>query len=178
MTWKISQKSNFGGRGAKWVKVEGDLKEKLYRRMDELSDFDFSNLKEHFKSAGFAWIRYSKPVGSEDNRMASFEIRWSGCKTDCPKTLFEINEDVAFSLEKLGTTPFKLGLEGKGDGNVKAPKKAIPKKDRSEKLVSIGPSKPTLTANNSVNSKPSSSKETVKQTEVLDFDLLCKELGI
>ena len=178
MSWKISQKSHFGGRGAKWVKIEGQLKETLYERMDKLTEFDFSNLKDHFNSAGFAWIRYSKPAGSDDNRLAAFEIRWSGCKTDCPGSLIMLEERVAFNLEKLGTTPFKLGLEGKGNGNLKAPKKAIPKKERAEGLVAIGKTNAILTSDKAINSKPSSSKESVKKTEVVDFDELCKELGI
>lgn len=173
MTWQISQKSHFGGRGAKWVQVEGELLSSLNKRMDELSDFDFSNLKEHFNSAGFGWVRYSKPVGSANSPMAAFEIRWAGCKVDCPKTLFIISEEEATSLKKLGATPYKLNLEGKGDGNVKAPKKAIPKKERVAEMVSFGPK-----ATEAINSKPSSSKETVKKTEELDFDTLCKELGI
>tara|TARA_B100001287_G_C22660302_1_gene519981 strand:+ start:1038 stop:1559 length:522 start_codon:yes stop_codon:yes gene_type:complete len=173
MTWQISQKGHFGGRGAKWVQVEGDLLAKLNERMNELSDFDFSNIKDHFDSAGFGWVRYSKPMGSESVPMAAFEIRWAGSKIDCPKSLFIIPESDALTLKKLGATPYKLNLEGKGDGNVKAPKKAIPKKERVAEMVSFGPK-----ATEAINSKPSSSKEAVKKTEEIDFDTLCAELGI
>ena len=173
MTWQISQKGHFGGRGAKWVRIDGDNLVKLNERMNELNDFDFSNLKEHFNSAGFGWVRYSKPAGTESNRMSAFEIRWAGSKIDCPKTLFMLPEQDAIILEKLGATPFKLGLEGKGDGNIKAPKKAIPKEERSEKLVTFGPS-----VNKAINAKPSDAKTTAKKTEELDFDMLCQELGI
>ena len=178
MSWKTIQKSHFGGRGAKWVKIEGDLEVELNQRMDELSDYDFSNLKDHFSSAGFSWIRYSKPHGTENNKMAAFEIRWSGCKTACPQTLFFMKEEIAINLSKFGTTPFKLGLEGKGDGNVKAPKKAIPKKERAKDLVNIGDFNPNKNISKPVNSKPSSSKEVTKKTEEFSFDELCKELDL
>ena len=173
MSWKISQKSHFGGRGAKWVRVEGELYQKLLERIEELKDFDFSNLLEHFNTAGFGWIRYSKPVGTDNQQQAAFEIRWAGSKVDCPKSLFIISSDDAVNLTRLGATPFKLGLEGKGDGNVKAPKKAIPKHERVVEMVAFGPS-----AEKAINAKPSDAKEVVKKTETLDFDALCDELGI
>ena len=173
MSWKISQKSHFGGRGAKWVRVEGELYQKLLERIEELQDFDFSNLLEHFNTAGFGWVRYSKPWGTEAQQQAAFEIRWAGSKVDCPKTLFIISSEDATNLSRLGATPFKLGLEGQGNGNVKAPKKAIPKEARVQKMVAFGPA-----AEKAVNARPSSSKETTKKTQEMDFDALCKELGI
>ena len=173
MSWKISQKSHFGGRGAKWVRIEGELYQKLLERIEELKDFDFSNLLEHFSAAGFGWVRYSKPWGTDTQQQAAFEIRWAGSKVDCPKTLFITSNEDAINLSRLGETPYKLGLEGKGDGNVKAPKKAIPKEERATTLVAFGPA-----AEKAVNAKPSSAKETTKKTETIDFDDLCKELGI
>lgn len=178
MSWKTIQKSNFGGRGAKWVKIEGDLETKLNKRMDELSEYDFSNLREHFANAGFSWIRYSKPAGSDEKKLAAFEIRWSGCKTDCPQTLFFLDEDIAINLEKLNTTPYKLGLEGKGDGNVKAPKSVIPKKERVKELVNIGDFNPNKDIKVPVNAKPSSPSEVTKKTQEFSFDELCKELDL
>ena len=173
MSWKISQKSHFGGRGAKWVRVEGELYQNLLERIEELKDFDFSNLREHFNAAGFGWVRYSKPWGTESQQQAAFEIRWAGSKVDCPKSLFIISSEDATNLSCLGATPFKLGLEGNGNGNIKAPKKAIPKEERAPSLVAFGPA-----AEKAVNAKPSNAKEITKKTQVMDFDALCEELGI
>lgn len=181
MTWQISQKSHFGGRGAKWVRIEGENLDKLNERMEELTEFDFSNLKEHFTNAGFGWVRYSKPYGTESSPQAAFEIRWAGSKIDCPKSLFILNQEAAFNLVKMGATPFKLGLEGKGDGNMKAPKKAIPKKDRSQNMVAFGAAANKTVSEqpiNPTNLNPSDAKDTVTKTVTLDFDDLCKELGI
>ena len=40
-------------------------------------------------------------------------------------------------------------------------------------MVAFGPA-----AEKAVNARPSSSKETTKKTQEMDFDALCKELGI
>lgn len=181
MTWQISQKSHFGGRGAKWVRIEGENLVKLNERMDALTEFDFSNLKEHFSNAGFGWVRYAKPWGTESSPQAAFEIRWAGSKIDCPKSLFILDQESAFNLVKLGETPYKLALEGKGNGNMKPSKKAIPKKDRAQNMVAFGTAadktvleQPT----NPTNLNPSNASDTVTKTVTLDFDDLCKELGI
>ena len=149
--------------------------------MEELKDFDFTNLKEHFMTAGFGWMRYAKPAGTEQAPLAAFEIRWAGSKIDCPKSLFFLEQDAAYNLTKLGATPFKLGLEGKGDGNMKAPKKAIPKQERATGMVSFGNAAEkniTMQPDNPTNLSPSNPKDTVKKTVKVSFDDLCAELGI
>ena len=163
--WRNQQKAQFAGRGGKWVKVEGNTLENLKSRMLELNEegFDTTNLNDHFESAGFGWVRYHSPLGDELTPMSGFEVRYAGCKVDCPKSLFIIPEAEAISLEKLNSTPFKLGLEGKGDGNIQPDKKALPRAERKEEMVVIKPQK--------VESNP----DEVVQVEEFSFEALCEE---
>ena len=115
--WRNEQKAQFSGRGAKWVKVKGPLMEMV---MVQLGIFDNDGedtaaYRSWVTKAGFAWIRYSGPRGSEDAQELAFEVRIGGSRIDHPKHLVRFTAQMWNQLEEnrvvLGGTPFGLNLE-------------------------------------------------------------------
>ena len=58
--WRSQLKSQFSGRGAKWVQVSID---NILPTLDKFDteDFETESYREFIETAGFAWIRFSGP---------------------------------------------------------------------------------------------------------------------
>ena len=116
--WRNEQIAQFAGRGAKWVKVTGVLK-----ALVEVALLDFENkdgedpgdYRRWIEKAGFAWIRYSGPRGSEASPELCFEVRIYGSRLDHPNQLLKIPaqfwEENEADRSLLGGTPFSQNLE-------------------------------------------------------------------
>lgn len=114
-SWRSAQKELYAGRGAKWMKVLPDTPAfaALFNKVAEFSSMgeDVSNFQELTGNAGFAWIRYSGPRGSEAQPLHAFEVRINGSKTDHPKHILQLTDAEVADLESLNGTPNSLNLE-------------------------------------------------------------------
>lgn len=114
-SWRSAQKELYAGRGAKWMKVLPDTPAfaALFNKVAEFSSMgeDVSNFQELTGNAGFAWIRYSGPRGSEAQPLHAFEVRINGSKTDHPKHILQLTDSEVADLESLNGTPNSLNLE-------------------------------------------------------------------
>ena len=76
---------------------------------------DVEDYRSWVTKAGFAWIRYSGPRGSEDAQELAFEVRIGGSRIDHPKHLVRFTAQMWNQCEEnrvvLGGTPFGLNLE-------------------------------------------------------------------
>ena len=103
-------RDRYKGRGNCWVKVESDSN--VYSSIISfLEDKEASSYLSHIEREGFAWLRFSKPAGSENNPKCIFEVRYKGSKIDHPDSILELDDDIAEQLEIIGNTPVKLQLE-------------------------------------------------------------------
>lgn len=114
-TWRHEQKALYSGRGAKWKSVPTDSSafEALRAKLNEFAadGIDIDSYQNHVSNAGYAWIRYSGPRGSEAEPMHAFEVRTQDSRIDHPKQLLLLNNEQVQDLTTLSATPFSLGLE-------------------------------------------------------------------
>ena len=109
--WRSVLKAQFGGRGAKWVKLSTDNIETSLNRFDE-QDVDTQSYRNFIAQAGFAWIRFSGPRVDNGVQSAAFEVRTSGSTIDHPKQLHYIpTSDLDNVISSLNGTPHSLKLE-------------------------------------------------------------------
>jgi len=115
--WRDTQKASFSGRGAKWIKLTGPLFDLLKVTLGtfEKDGEDIEDYRKWTESAGYGWVRYSGPRGTEDAQELAFEVRITGSKIDHPKHLLRITAQLWEQLEEnrsaLGGTPFSMKLE-------------------------------------------------------------------
>ena len=115
--WRDLQKAQFEGRGAKWIKIEGRLLRHLNEHLDAWAEDgeDVEDYKGWIEAAGFGWIRYSGPRGTEAEQELAFEVRIGGSKIDHPKHLIKFSQllwdQQAENRSTLGGTPFSMNLE-------------------------------------------------------------------
>ena len=114
-TWRAEQKALYAGRGAKWKSVPTDSSafEALRAKLNEFAalGIDIDSYQNHVSNAGFAWVRYSGPRGSEAEPMHAFEVRTQDSRVDHPKQLLLLTDAQVQDLTTLSATPFSLGLE-------------------------------------------------------------------
>ena len=116
-SWRDMQKAEFAGRGAKWIKLTGNLLAQLYNQLEAFAEDgdDTEDYKGWTDSAGFGWVRYSGPRGTEAAQELAFEVRIGGSKIDHPKHLLKITaadwEANSDNHSILGGTPFAAKLE-------------------------------------------------------------------
>ena len=105
--WRSEVKERFGGRGAKWVKV--DLEEII----PTLEGFDDSgDYMGWIQKAGYAWIRFAGPRVANGMNCAGFEVRTGGSTVDHPKQLHYIPvQQLDEKIQPLGSTPHAMKLE-------------------------------------------------------------------
>ena len=115
--WRDMQKAEFAGRGAKWIKLTGNLLSQLHNKLEAFAE-DGDNTEDYkgwIDSAGFGWVRYSGPRGTEAAQELAFEVRIGGSKIDHPKHLLKITaadwEANSDDHSILGGTPFAAKLE-------------------------------------------------------------------
>ena len=115
--WRDLQKAQFEGRGAKWIKLEGRLLRHLNEHLDAWAEDgeDVDDYRAHIEKAGFGWVRYSGPRGTEAEQELAFEVRIFGSKIDHPKHLIKFSQllwdQKADQHSVLGGTPFGMNLE-------------------------------------------------------------------
>ena len=115
--WRNEQKAQFAGRGAKWMKLTGPLMDMVGVQLGifEKDGDDVEDYRSWIKKAGYAWVRYSGPRGTEDAQELAFEVRIGGSRLDHPKHLLRITAQMWDQLEEnrevLGGTPFGKNLE-------------------------------------------------------------------
>ena len=103
-------RDRYKGRGNCWVKVPKE--NKVFNEVIEIANTsDGADYICHVEREGFAWIRFSKPTGNENNPQAIFEVRKRGSKIDHPDCIITINDNIAKDLPLLGNTPVKLQIE-------------------------------------------------------------------
>ena len=111
-SFKKSIQERFKGRGNSWVKVnnnqEGydDIINHLQKFGDSAKDY-----LSHIKREGFAWLRFSKVEGDENNPLVRYEVRFKGSKIDQPESFLVFKNSLSETFNLLGNTPVKLQLE-------------------------------------------------------------------
>ena len=124
-TWRAEQKALYAGRGAKWKSIPTDSSafEALRAKLNEFAadGIDIDSYQNHVSNAGFAWVRYSGPRGSEAEQLHAFEVRTQDSRVDHPKQLLLLTDAQVQDLTTLSATPFALGLEN-AQRNASTPK--------------------------------------------------------
>ena len=114
-TWRAEQKAHYAGRGAKWKSIPTDSSafEALREKLNEFAadGIDIDSYQNHVSNAGYAWVRYSGPRGSEAEQLHAFEVRTQDSRVDHPKQLLLLTDVQVQDLTTLSATPFSLGLE-------------------------------------------------------------------
>ena len=114
-TWRAEQKALYAGRGAKWKSIPTDSSafEALRAKLNEFAadGIDIDSYQTHVSNAGYAWVRYSGPRGSEAEQLHAFEVRTQDSRVDHPKQLLLLTDAQVQDLTTLSATPFALGLE-------------------------------------------------------------------
>ena len=130
--FKAKIRDRYKGRGNCWVKVPKD-NEAYDKTLEVIQNVNATEYISHIEREGFAWIRFSKPSGSEESPSCLFEVRYKGSKIDHPDSILNISDSIAVSLPLLGNTPVKLQLEIEPNKRkVKEVKTAIPKRRRRQ----------------------------------------------
>jgi hypothetical protein len=115
--WRSDQKAQFSGRGAKWIKLTGKFQEMVLEKLKVFENDGevVENYRRWVNKAGYAWVRYSGPRGTEVEPELAFEIRVHGSKIDHPKLLIKFTASDWYQFEEnrevLGGTPFGMNLE-------------------------------------------------------------------
>ena len=111
-SFKKSIQERFKGRGNSWVKVlnnqEGynDIINHLQKFGENAKDY-----LNHIEREGFAWLRFSKVEGDENNPLVRYEVRFKGSKIDQPESFLIFKNSLSETFSLLGNTPVKLQLE-------------------------------------------------------------------
>ena len=108
--FKATIRNRYKGRGNCWVKVPNESIV-FQTVVNSLSNVDASEYLGHIEREGFAWIRFSKPAGNQQEPLVTYEVRYRGSKFDHPDNIITIADDLAKDLPLLGNTPVKLQLE-------------------------------------------------------------------
>jgi hypothetical protein len=129
--FKNTIRDRYKGRGNCWVKVPNDSN--VYNKVMTIANSpDGIEYVRHVEREGFAWIRFSKPTGSEDNPQVIFEVRKRGSKIDHPDCVLIINDNQVKDLPLLGNTPVKMQLEINPEDRKKKQEKPLPKRRKTK----------------------------------------------
>lgn len=109
--WRSVLKTQFGGRGAKWVRIDNAQLESTLTEFDT-QGLDTADYRKHTSAAGFSWIRFNGPRINNGVQSAAFEVRIEGSTIDHPKQLHYVPvTDIDTVLTPLNGTPNSLKLE-------------------------------------------------------------------
>ena len=132
--WRSDLKTQFGGRGAKWVFISlQDIEPTLVQFED--NGIDCTDYRKNTTALGKAWIRFNGPRVNDGVKCAAFEVRTEGSTIDHPKQLHMINiESLAGSIETMPNTPKALKLEEDSAPMPNTPKTPKVKKQKSVEI--------------------------------------------
>jgi len=109
--WRSEIKSQFSGRGAKWVFVSLEEIEPTLVQF-EANGIDCTDYRKNTTKLGKAWIRFNGPRVNDGVKSAAFEVRTEGSTIDHPKQLHMMPADTITSyIEAMPGTPKALKLE-------------------------------------------------------------------
>ena len=109
--WRSEIKSQFSGRGAKWVFVSLEEIESTLVQF-EADGIDCTDYRKNTTKLGKAWIRFNGPRVNNGVKSAAFEVRTEGSTIDHPKQLHMMPADTITSyIEAMPGTPKALKLE-------------------------------------------------------------------
>ena len=121
--WRSEVKSQFSGRGAKWVFVSLECIEPTLTNF-ESEGIDCTEYRKNIAKLGKAWIRFNGPRVKNGIQCAAFEVRTEGSTIDHPKQLHMINiAGLTDLIETMPGTPKALKLEEDSAPVPKAKKK-------------------------------------------------------
>ena len=111
-SFKKNIQDRYKGRGNSWVRVDKNNEgyEYILNALNTIGE-ESSTYLNWINREGFAWLRFSKAEGSEQQPLCTFELRFKGCKLDHPESLITFEDNIAQSFSLLGNTPHKLQLE-------------------------------------------------------------------
>ena len=128
--FKNTIRDRYKGRGNCWVKVPKEST--VYNDVMIIANTEEgAEYVSHIEREGFAWIRFTKPTGSEEKPQAIFEVRKRGSKLDHPDCIITIDYEIAKELPLLGNTPVKLQIEIDPANRKEKKEKQLPKRRRS-----------------------------------------------
>ena len=109
--WRSEIKSQFSGRGAKWVFVSlQDIEPTLVQF--EADGIDCTDYRKNTTKLGKAWIRFNGPRVNDGVKSAAFEVRTEGSTIDHPKQLHYIAlHDLDDKIKPLPSTPHAMRIE-------------------------------------------------------------------
>ena len=108
--WRSELKTQFGGRGLKWVFIElSEIESTLIKF--ETAGIDCTDYRQFTKDHGKAWIRFAGGRINDNLKSAAFQVRINGSKLDHTKQLHYIPMDNLDIIEKMIGTPNSLKLE-------------------------------------------------------------------
>lgn len=109
--WRSEIKSQFSGRGAKWVFISLEEIEPTLVQF-EADGIDCTDYRKNTTKLGKAWIRFNGPRVNDGIKSAAFEVRTEGSTVDHPKQLHMMPADTMTSyIETMPGTPKSLKLE-------------------------------------------------------------------
>ena len=121
--WRSEIKSQFSGRGAKWVFVSLEEIEPTLVQF-EADGIDCTDYRKNTTKLGKAWIRFNGPRVNDGVKSAAFEVRTEGSTIDHPRQLHMMPADTITSyIEAMPGTPKALKLEEDSAPMPKAKKK-------------------------------------------------------
>ena len=132
--WRSELKSQFSGRGAKWVFVSLEEIEPTLVQF-EADGIDCTDYRKNTTKLGKAWIRFNGPRVNDGVKSAAFEVRTEGSTIDHPKQLHMMPADTITSyIEAMPGTPKALKLE---EDSAPMPKASKPKKEKKVKAEPV-----------------------------------------
>ena len=130
--WRSELKSQFSGRGAKWVFVSLEEIEPTLVQF-EADGIDCTDYRKNTTKLGKAWIRFNGPRVNDGVKSAAFEVRTEGSTIDHPKQLHMMPADTITSyIEAMPGTPHSLKLEEDASPMPNNKKTAVKKKKKKE----------------------------------------------
>lgn len=111
-SFKKSIQERFKGRGNSWVKVDNNQEgyDDIINHLQKFGD-NAKDYLNHIEREGFAWLRFSKVEGDENNPLVRYEVRFKGSKIDQPESFLIFKNSLSETFNLLGNTPVKLQLE-------------------------------------------------------------------
>lgn len=136
--WRAEVKSQFSGRGAKWVFIAlQDIEPTLVQFED--GGIDCSNYRKNITKLGKAWIRFSGPRVKDGINSAAFEVRTEGSTIDHPKQIHMIPADILSNvIEVMPGTPKSLKIEEDSEPMPNAKARTLDRETTNESSLNVG----------------------------------------